>query len=109
MAYANLGASLLADGRTSAASKALKMGSKVDGDKVRNRKEHEAARVSSLVQLATLQIQQGDLRKALITYKEAIQLLPMGDPGSLGWTRSVTFKFSFEFRLIQRTFKCFLC
>ncbi|KAJ0175478.1 hypothetical protein K1T71_008637 [Dendrolimus kikuchii] len=88
LAYANLGASLLADGRTSAASRALKMGSKVDGDNVRNRREHEAARVSSLVQLATLQIQQGDLRKALITYKEAIQLLPIGDLGVLGWTRS---------------------
>ncbi|XP_013175392.1 PREDICTED: transmembrane and TPR repeat-containing protein CG31690-like [Papilio xuthus] len=87
LAYVNLGTSLMADGRLSEAASALRTGARVEGLRVRDRREHDAARVSALVQLATLHSQRGHFHKALSAYKEALQILPDTNAPVVGWTR----------------------
>ncbi|KOB69664.1 Uncharacterized protein OBRU01_16672, partial [Operophtera brumata] len=48
LAFVNLGTSLMADGRLAEAASALRAGSRADGVRVRDRREHDAARVSAL-------------------------------------------------------------
>lgn len=90
MAYVNLGASLAADGRLAEAVSVLRAGTRVDGTRVRDRREHDSARVSALVQLAALHIQRHHWHKALAAYKEALQIIPEADAPILGWTRHVS-------------------
>ncbi|XP_026752194.2 protein O-mannosyl-transferase TMTC2 [Galleria mellonella] len=87
LAYVNLGTSLMADGRLAEAASALRAGSRAEGVRVRDRREHEAARVSALVQLAALHSQRGHWHKALSAYKEALQMLPNTNTPIVGWTR----------------------
>nr|XP_026501784.1 transmembrane and TPR repeat-containing protein CG4341-like [Vanessa tameamea]XP_026501786.1 transmembrane and TPR repeat-containing protein CG4341-like [Vanessa tameamea]XP_026501794.1 transmembrane and TPR repeat-containing protein CG4341-like [Vanessa tameamea] len=87
LAYVNLGTSLMADGRLPEAASALRAGARADGVRVRDRREHEAARVSALVQLASLHTQRGHWHKALSAYKDALQILPDTNAPIVGWTR----------------------
>ncbi|VVC89828.1 unnamed protein product, partial [Leptidea sinapis] len=87
MAYVNLGTSLMADGRLAEAVSALRAGARAEGIRVRDRREHDAARVSALVQLAALHSQRGHWHKALTSYKEALQILPATNAPIVGWTR----------------------
>ncbi|CAH2991182.1 unnamed protein product [Chilo suppressalis] len=87
LAYVNLGTSLMADGRLAEAASALRAGSRAEGVKVRDRREHESARVSALVQLAALHSRRGHWHKALSAYKEALQMLPETNVPIVGWTR----------------------
>ncbi|CAH1646588.1 unnamed protein product [Spodoptera littoralis] len=87
LAYVNLGTSLMADGRLAEAASALRAGSRAEGVRVRDRREHDAARVSALVQLAALHSQRGHWHKALSAYKEALQILPDTNTPIVGWTR----------------------
>ncbi|KAJ2950083.1 hypothetical protein O0L34_g11424 [Tuta absoluta] len=87
LAYVNLGASLMADGRLAEAASALRAGSRAEGVRVRDRREHDAARVSALVQLAALHSQRGHWHKALTAYKDALQILPHSNAPLVGWTR----------------------
>lgn len=90
VAYVNLGTSLMADGRLAEAASALRAGSRAEGVRVRDRREHDAARVSALVQLAALHSQRGHWHKALSAYKEALQILPDTNTPIVGWTRHVS-------------------
>ncbi|CAH2247090.1 jg23917 [Pararge aegeria aegeria] len=87
LAYVNLGTSLMEDGRLAEAVSALRAGSRADGQFVRDRREHDNARVSALVQLASLHSQKGHWHKALSAYKEALQILPDTNAPIVGWTR----------------------
>lgn len=89
VAFVNLGTSLMADGRLAEAASALRAGSRAEGVRVRDRREHDAARVSALVQLAALHSQRGHWHKALSAYKEALQILPDTNTPTVGWTRHV--------------------
>lgn len=90
VAYVNLGASLMADGRTAEAASVLRAGAKADGARVRNRREHDSARVSALVQLAALHVQRGHWHKALAAYREALDIIPSTDVPVIGWNRHVS-------------------
>lgn len=92
VAYVNLGTSLMADGRLAEAASALRAGSRADGVRVRDRREHDSARVSALVQLAALHSQRNHWHKALSAYKEALQILPETNAPIVGWTRHVSLK-----------------
>ncbi|XP_045768202.1 protein O-mannosyl-transferase TMTC2-like isoform X1 [Maniola jurtina] len=87
LAYVNLGTSLMADGRLAEAASALRAGARADGVRIRDRREHDAARVSALVQLASLHSQRGHWHKALSAYKDALQILPDTNAPIVGWTR----------------------
>lgn len=87
LAYVNLGASLIADGRTAEAASVLRAGAKVDGARVRNRREHDGARVSALIQLAALHVQRGHWHKALSAYREALDIIPEAGVPVVGWNR----------------------
>lgn len=76
MAYVNLGAALIAAGRCQEAVSVLKQGSRLDGTGLRDRREHETARVSALLQLGALYSDQGRLQRALAAYREAAHSLP---------------------------------
>ncbi|KRT84606.1 Tetratricopeptide repeat-containing protein, partial [Oryctes borbonicus] len=76
VAYVNLGAALIAAGRCQEAVSVLRQGSRLDGTGLRNRKEHETARVSALLQLGALYSDQGRLQRALAAYREAAHSLP---------------------------------
>lgn len=91
VAYVNLGASLMADGRLAEAASALRAGARAEGVRVRDRREHDAARVSALVQLAALHSKRGHWHKALSAYKEALQILPDSGVPVVGWTRHVSY------------------
>lgn len=80
----------MADGRLAEAASALRAGSRAEGVRVRDRREHDAARVSALVQLAALHSQRGHWHKALSAYKEALQILPDTNTPIVGWTRHVS-------------------
>jgi protein O-mannosyl-transferase len=99
VAYVNLGTSLVANGRLADAASALLAGSRANGERVRDRREHEAARVSALVQLAALYSQQRYWNKALLAYKEALQILPDSDAPVVGWTRHVSFIYIYKLQL----------
>lgn len=79
----------MADGRLPEAASALRAGARADGVRVRDRREHDAARVSALVQLASLHSQRGHWHKALSAYKDALQILPDTNSPISGWTRHV--------------------
>ncbi|XP_017769001.1 PREDICTED: transmembrane and TPR repeat-containing protein CG4341 [Nicrophorus vespilloides] len=76
LAYVNLGAALIAAGRCQEAVSVLREGSRVDGTGLRDRREHDTARVSALLQLGALYSDQGRLQRALATYREAAHSLP---------------------------------
>ncbi|KAK9870913.1 hypothetical protein WA026_009874 [Henosepilachna vigintioctopunctata] len=76
VAYVNLGTALIAAGRCQEADSVLRQGSRLDGAGLRDRKEHETAKVSALLQLGALYSDQGRLQKALVTYREAVHSLP---------------------------------
>ncbi|KAG7306039.1 hypothetical protein JYU34_008611 [Plutella xylostella] len=87
LAYVNLGAALASDGRLSEAVSVLRAGTRVDGTRVRDRREHDSARVSALVQLAALHVQRSHWHKALAAYREALQIIPESEVPIVGWTR----------------------
>lgn len=93
MAYVNLGAALASDGRLSEAVSVLRAGTRVDGTRVRDRREHDSARVSALVQLAALHVQRSHWHKALAAYREALQIIPESEVPIVGWTRHVSLSF----------------
>lgn len=76
MAYVNLGTALIAAGRCQEAVSVLRQGSRLDGTGLRDRREHETARVSALLQLGALYSDQGRLQRALAAYREAAHSLP---------------------------------
>lgn len=80
MAYLNLGTSLIALGRCHEAALVLRDGTKLDGSGLRDRTEHENARISSLLQLGGLYTKQGKLQRALAVYREALHTLPSSYP-----------------------------
>ncbi|KAF5292541.1 hypothetical protein FQR65_LT01687 [Abscondita terminalis] len=80
LAYVNLGAALIAAGRCQEAVSILRQGSRLDGTGLRDRREHESARVSALLQLGGLYSDQGRLQRALAAYREAAHSLPKHYP-----------------------------
>lgn len=90
VAYVNLGNSLIAAGRIEEAEMVLRAGATPQG-RVRDRRTHESARVSSLIQLASLYSQNGKLVHSLSAYKAALMLLPENQVVTVGWTRQVIY------------------
>jgi hypothetical protein len=80
VAYLNLGTSLIALGKCHEAALVLRDGTKLDGSGLRDRTEHENARISSLIQLGGLYTEQGKLQRALAVYREALHTLPSSYP-----------------------------
>ncbi|XP_066257077.1 protein O-mannosyl-transferase Tmtc2-like [Euwallacea similis] len=80
LAYVNLGTALIASGRCEEAAAVLRQASKLDGTGLRDRKEHENAKISALLQLGALYSDQGRLHSALATYREAVDNLPAHYP-----------------------------
>lgn len=80
MAYLNLGTSLIALGRCNEAALVLRDGTKLDSSGLRDKTEHENARISSLIQLGGLYTEQGKLQRALAVYREALHTLPSSYP-----------------------------
>lgn len=76
VAYINLGAALISSGRCQEAVAVLRQGSRLDGTGLKDRREHETAKVSALLQLGALYSDQGRLQRALATYREAAHSLP---------------------------------
>ncbi|XP_030745752.1 protein O-mannosyl-transferase TMTC2-like [Sitophilus oryzae] len=76
LAYVNMGTALIAAGRCQEAITILRQGSKLDGTGLRDRREHESARISALLQLGALYSDQGRLPRAVAAYKEAVHILP---------------------------------
>lgn len=76
LAYVNLGAALIAAGRCQEAASILQQGSKLDGTGLKDRREHETAKISALLQLGSLYSDQGRLQRALAAYREAVHSLP---------------------------------
>ncbi|GBP83337.1 Transmembrane and TPR repeat-containing protein CG4341 [Eumeta japonica] len=88
LAYVNLGASLVAAGRAAEAAGVLRAAARTTGD-VRDRRQHDSARVSALVQLAALHSRRAHWHKALAAYREALDIMPETGPPLSGWTRHV--------------------
>ncbi|XP_060530399.1 protein O-mannosyl-transferase TMTC2 [Cylas formicarius] len=80
LAYVNLGAALIAAGRCQEAVAILRQGSRLDGTGLKDRREHENAKVSALLQLGALYSDQGRLQRALAAYREAAHNLPDNYP-----------------------------
>ncbi|XP_018325083.1 transmembrane and TPR repeat-containing protein CG4341-like [Agrilus planipennis] len=80
LAYVNLGSALIAAGRCQEAVSVLRQGSRLDGHGLKDRREHESARVSALLQLGALYSDQGRLHRALAAYREAAHSLPKHYP-----------------------------
>lgn len=80
LAYVNLGSALIKAGRCQEAAAVLRRGSRLEGTGLRDRREHDTARVSALLQLGALYSDQGRLRRALATYREAAHSLPQHYP-----------------------------
>lgn len=76
VAYVNLGNALIAAGRCKEAVTVLLRGSRLDGTGLRDRREHETARISALMQLGALYSDQGMLKSALAVYRQAATSLP---------------------------------
>jgi tetratricopeptide (TPR) repeat protein len=76
VAYLNLGTSLIALGRFNEAAVILREGSKLDGNGLRDRREHEHARITSLLVLGQLHVDNGRLQRAIAIYREALATLP---------------------------------
>lgn len=76
MAYLNLGNSLIALGKHHEAAQVLREGSRLDGTGLRDRREHEHARISSLLVLGQLLTDHGRLQRAIAVYREALATLP---------------------------------
>lgn len=76
MAYVNLGAALVSAGRCQEAVTILRQGSRLDGSGLKDRRQHETAKVSALLQLGALYADQGRLQRAVATYKEALHTMP---------------------------------
>lgn len=80
VAYLNMGTSLIALGRCHEAASILRQGSKLDGNGLRDRTAHTNARISMLLQLGTLYVDQGKLQRALAVYRETLHSLPKNYP-----------------------------
>lgn len=80
VAYVNLGTALIASGRCEEAIAILRQASKLDGTGVKDRREHENAKMSALLQLGALYSDQGRLHNALAVYREAAANLPKDYP-----------------------------
>ncbi|CAH1970435.1 unnamed protein product [Acanthoscelides obtectus] len=80
VAYVNLGAALVASGRCQEAAAILRRATRLDGAEVRDRREHEAARIAALLRLGSLYAEQGRLQRALAAYREAADSLPDNYP-----------------------------
>jgi tetratricopeptide (TPR) repeat protein len=70
----------MALGRCKEAALVFRDGTKLDGRGVRDRTEHENARISSLLQLGGLYEDQGKLQRALAIYREALHTIPINYP-----------------------------
>lgn len=80
VAYLNMGTSLIALGRCHEAASILRKGSKLDGNGLRDRTAHNNARISMLLQLGSLYVDQGKLQRALAVYRETLHSLPKNYP-----------------------------
>lgn len=80
VAYLNMGTSLIALGRCHEAASILRQGSKLDGNGLRDRTAHNNARISMLLQLGSLYVDQGKLQRALAVYRETLHSLPKNYP-----------------------------
>lgn len=80
VAYLNMGTSLIALGRCHEAAAILRKGSKLDGNGLRDRTAHNNARISMLLQLGSLYVDQGKLQRALAVYRETLHSLPKNYP-----------------------------
>ncbi|CAH1124555.1 unnamed protein product [Ceutorhynchus assimilis] len=80
LAYVNLGTALIATGKCEEAIAVLRQASKLDGTGLKDRREHENAKVSALLQLGALYSDQGRLQNALAVYREAADALPQHYP-----------------------------
>lgn len=76
VAYVNMGTSLAATGRCSAAGGVLARGARLEGAGVRDARAHAAARAAALQQLGALHAAQGRPRRALQAYHAAIKAAP---------------------------------
>ncbi|XP_050298549.1 protein O-mannosyl-transferase TMTC2-like [Anthonomus grandis grandis] len=76
LAYVNLGTAFIAAGKCDEAISILTQASKLDGTGLKDRREHENAKLSALLQLGTLFSEQGRLHSALAIYREAVERLP---------------------------------
>lgn len=75
-----MGTSLIALGRCHEAASILRQGSKLDGNGLRDRNAHNTARISMLLQLGSLYVEQGKLQRALAVYRETLHSLPKNYP-----------------------------
>lgn len=75
-----MGTSLIALGRCHEAASILRKGSNLDGNGLRDRTAHTNARISMLLQLGTLYVDQGKLQRALAVYRETLNSLPKNYP-----------------------------
>lgn len=64
----------------------LREGSRLDGNGLRDRREHEHARITSLLVLGQLHVDNGRLQRAVAIYREALATLP---PFLFGQTEKV--------------------
>ncbi|KAL1509689.1 hypothetical protein ABEB36_004391 [Hypothenemus hampei] len=80
LAYVNLGTALIQAGRCEEAVTILRQASRLDGIGVKDRREHENAKVSALMQLGALYSDQGKLHSALAVYREIAANLPKHYP-----------------------------
>lgn len=67
---------MIALGRFNEAAVILREGSKLDGNGLRDRREHEHARITSLMVLGQLHVENGRLQRAIAIYREALATLP---------------------------------
>lgn len=63
-------------GRLNEAAVILREGSRLDGNGLRDRREHEHARITSLLVLGQLHADNGRLQRAIAIYREALATLP---------------------------------
>lgn len=75
-----MGTSLIALGRCHEAASILRQGSNLDGNGLRDRTAHNNARISMLLQLGSLYVDQGKLQRALAIYRETLHSLPENYP-----------------------------
>lgn len=75
-----MGTSLIALGRCNEGAAILRKGSKLDGNGLRDRTAHNNARISMLLQLGSLYVDQGKLQRALAVYRETLHSLPKNYP-----------------------------
>lgn len=72
----NLGVTLISVGRKIEAADILRTAASVNGAGLKDKRVHEAARIQALLRLGSLYADEGHLREALASYREALKTLP---------------------------------